>query len=147
MIKPGYFAEGWYAQLTAACENRKRVDVAILLGVSAPTLSQVLNGSGRYGSGEASTRAIADRVEHTFGRYACPHLTEEGGGTVVTITAAQCRGFAHRDAPTGSPRDMQHWQACRGCPHKVASAPPIARDVRPRKTHPTSQLTAQEQPS
>jgi hypothetical protein len=132
-MKPGYFSEGWYAQVQAVCAFRSRASVAAMLGISAPSLSQVLNGSGKYGSGEASTGRIADRVVHTFGRYACPHLTDEAGGESVVITAEQCRSFAHREPPTGSPRDMQHWQSCRSCPHKAACAPPIAREVHPRK--------------
>ncbi|MVT28770.1 hypothetical protein GO496_10545 [Acidovorax citrulli] len=39
------------------------------------------------------------------------------------ITAEACRDFAHCGPPTGRPRAMQHWQACRKCPHAAASAP------------------------
>jgi hypothetical protein len=57
----------------------------------------------------------------------------------VVITAEQCRGYAHRPAPTGSPRDMQHWQACNACPHKALTAPPEPREVKPRKREESSQ--------
>lgn len=127
--------EPWFALL---CERTTvpgvtRTHVARLLGISGATLSQVLNGSGLYGTGVADTGRIADRVAHTFGRYACPHLSAQTAGDEQVITAAQCRAFAHRPAPTASPRDIQHWQACRTCAHREASAPPVPREVIPRK--------------
>ncbi len=135
MTSPVYMAESWYSLLKTRCVGGNRSKVALALGISAPTLSQVLNGSGKYGTGEAKTDRVADRVMHTYGRYVCPHLTSEtGGDQVVHVTADECRGFAHREPPTGSPREMQHWQACHQCPHKAASAPPQPREVIPRKT-------------
>jgi hypothetical protein len=122
-----------------------RAQVARQLGISAAALSQVLNGSGCYGDGTAKTDRIADKVVHTFGRYSCPHLTAESGGDDQVITAEQCRSYAHREAPTSSPREMQHWQACRQCKHRDASAPPVARPLKARgsrKVIPIS--TAQE---
>src|SRR4051794_13384795 len=100
----GYKNEPWFALLEGACKTHKRKDVALMLGASAPQLSQVLNGSGKYGTGEASTDKFAEKVVHTFGRFECPHLTEQAGESKV-ITAEQCRAYAHRPAPTGSPRD------------------------------------------
>lgn len=132
MSAPTYQSEPWFALLKQRCEGRHRSEVAKLLGVSSPTLSQVLNASGKYGSGQASTAAVALRVIHTFGNYACPHLSAEAGGTPKHISADQCRQWAHRPAPTGSPRDVQHWQSCQTCPHKAASAPPVARPLVPR---------------
>ncbi|SDD57070.1 hypothetical protein SAMN05192589_107138 [Paracidovorax valerianellae] len=133
-----YMQQPWFALLSSRCEGAKRTDVARQLGISGAALSQVLNGSGKYGEGKASTAHIASRVEHTFGRYTCPHLTEEAGGEPQAVSAEQCRAFAHRSPPTGSPRAMQHWQACRQCPHKAASAPPQQRPVVPRKAIPIS---------
>lgn len=127
-----YMHEPWFALLGSRTEGTPRSHVARQLGISPAALSQVLNGSGKYGTGEASTAHIAERVAHTFGRYCCPHLTAEAGGEEQVVSAEQCRAFAHRPAPTGSPRDMQHWQACRQCPHKAASAPPVPREVIPR---------------
>lgn len=126
-----YQNEPWFALLQTACHNRQRVKVAEMLGVSAPTLSQVLNGSGKYGTGEAKTDRFGERVVHVFGRYECPHLTEQNGEPTV-IEAAQCSINAHRPPPVGSPRDMQFWQTCNACQHKAASAPPTAREVKPR---------------
>lgn len=136
-----YQQEPWFALLQAAAQTHPRKDVAAMLGVSAPTVSQVLNASGKYGSGTASTLQLAERVIHTFGRYECPHLTEQASEPRV-ITADKCRTFAHRPAPSGSPRDMQHWQACQQCPHRAASAPPAPREVKPRKGTPTPAETA-----
>ncbi|MFC2588542.1 MAG: hypothetical protein ACFNZS_00960 [Ottowia sp.] len=141
-----YKRKTWFALLVSRCESTPRAKVARQLGVSPATVSQVLNGSGLYGSGQASTEHIAERVVHTFGRYPCPYLTEEAGGVEQVITAAQCRAYAHRPAPTGSPRDMQHWQACRQCSHAEHSAPPAPREIKPRKPDvrctPDSTLTA-----
>ena len=130
-MKPPYMSESWFELLQKRTEGQKRTQVAKTLGISPATLSQVLNGSGEYGKGTASTSRVADKVVHTFGRYVCPHLTEEAGGVSQEVTADQCRTHAHRSAPS-TPRDMRHWQACNQCPHKAASAPPVARAVQPR---------------
>lgn len=130
-MKPPYMSESWFELLRLRTEGQKRTQVAKTLGISPATLSQVLNGSGEYGKGTASTSRVADKVVHTFGRYVCPHLTEEAGGVSQEVTADQCRAHAHRSAPS-TPRDMRHWQACNQCPHKAASAPPVARVVQPR---------------
>lgn len=127
-----YMQEPWFALLQSRTQGVPRSQVAKQLGISGAMLSQVLNGSGEYGKGKASTARIADKVLHTFGRYTCPHLTEEAGGEPQAITAEQCRSFAHREPPTGSPRAMQHWQACRRCHHREASAPPVLREAKPR---------------
>ena len=130
-MKPPYMSESWFELLQKRTEGKQRTQVAKTLGISPATLSQVLNGSGEYGKGTASTSRVADKVIHTFGRYVCPHLTEEAGGVSQEVTADQCRAHAHRSAPS-TPRDMRHWQACNQCPHKAASAPPVARAVQPR---------------
>ena len=138
-----YQQEAWFALLQEARSRMQLKDMAVALGVSAPLLSQVFNGSGKYGNGECSTQRLADRVLHTFGQYACPHLSaQSGSGEQVVITAAQCRGYAHRAAPTGSPRDMQHWQACNGCAHKPHSAPALARESKPRGPRGKSEAAA-----
>lgn len=126
-----YTQAPWFALLQDACSRMQRKDVAAALGVSPPAISQVLNQSGKYGTGEASTTKLADRVVHTFGRYTCPHLSEQNNDERV-ITAEQCREYAHRPAPAASPRDMQHWQACNQCPHKANTAPKVVREFKPR---------------
>ena len=136
-MKPPYMSESWFELLQKRTEGQQRTQVAKTLGISPATLSQVLNGSGEYGKGTASTSRVADKVIHTFGRYVCPHLTEEAGGVSQEVTADQCRAHAHRSAPS-TPRDMRHWQACNQCPHKAASAPPVAREVKPRPSTPAN---------
>lgn len=64
--QPDYMAEPWFQVLLAVCVEHPRVDVARALGVSAPFLSQILNGSGKYGRGEASTHHLAERVRRKF---------------------------------------------------------------------------------
>lgn len=136
MTERPYMQEPWYALLMSRCAGGvTRTLIAKQLGLSSTTLSMVINGTGPYGDGRASTAKFADRVVHTFGRYACPHLTEQAGESRV-ITAEECRAFAHCEPPTGRPRAMQHWQACRKCPHAAASAPPIERAPAPRKVIP-----------
>ena len=132
-MTPAYMQEQWFLMLQKRALEVSRTKVATELGVSVPMVSQVLNGSGLYGSGQASTARIADKVVHTFGRYVCPHLTAEEGGVEQIVTADECRVYAHRPAPVGSPRAMQHWQECRRCPHFAASAPVVPKPVRPRK--------------
>ena len=138
-MKPAYMNEPWFALLQARLEQTGaiRARVAKQLGISPAALSQVLNASGLYGTGVASTSGIANRVIHTFGRYSCPHLTDEAGGEVRVITADQCRAYAHRTAPT-APREMKHWQACNQCVHREASAPPVPRAMQARKVIPIS---------
>ncbi len=130
-----YMQEPWFVLLTERCQGAVRARIAEQLGISQTALSMIVNGTGPYGQGTASTARIAERVTHTFGRYTCPHLTAEAGdGRDHEITAEQCREFAHCAPPTGSPRAMQHWQACRQCPHREASAPPAEKAPTPRST-------------
>lgn len=140
-MKP-YMSEGWFTLLSQRCEGTTQASIAKQLGISPVTINMVLRGTGPYGAGHASTQHIAERVIHTFGRYPCPHLTEEAGGEERVVTAEQCRAYAHRPAPTAGPRDMQHWQACRQCKHLAASAPPMPRAVQRRNVIP---LTPQNQ--
>jgi hypothetical protein len=121
-----YRDEDWYELLQVSLRGKLRKDVAEMLGLSAPTLSQVLNRSGKYGRGEASTTRVAERVIHVFGRYECAYLSEQAGESRI-VTGDDCRTYAHRPPPVGSPRDMQHWQACNRCPHKAATAPATSK--------------------
>ena len=121
-MKPPYITEPWYTLLVATSHKCKRKEVADALGVSAPLISQVLNGSGKYATGEASTNELAQKVLHTYAPFACPYLSADQGEEVL-LDAAQCRSYAHRDAPTTNPLTMQHWQACRVCEHRPYTAP------------------------
>ena len=144
-----YQSEPWFAMLSSRVQQpgAVRAHIAKQLGISAAALSQVLNGSGCYGNGTAKTDRIADKVVHTFGRYSCPHLTAESGGDDQVITAEQCRVFAHREAPTSSPREMQHWQACRQCKHRDASAPPVLRVLKTRGSRKVIPITTAQESS
>ncbi|WP_423458012.1 hypothetical protein [Ottowia sp. VDI28] len=131
-MTPQYMSEAWFALLRSRvdAEGATQSAIAKTLGISGGALSQVLHGTGAYGTGAASTERIADRVIHTFGRYPCPHLSAEAGEEQV-ITADQCRSHAHRAVPS-TPRDVKHWQACRSCQHLASSAPPLPRAAQRR---------------
>ena len=99
------------------------------VGVSRPALSQILNGSGPYGSGKASTARVEEKVMNTIGLVACPFLSTYHGEE-HRITGLQCREYAYRvNPPTNIPREMQHWRACQGCDKRVKPAGIIAAPV------------------
>lgn len=148
MSAPGlpYMAEPWFALLGRAAAGATRAAVAKRLGLSAATVSQVLNGSGLYGSGAAATDRIAQRVLDTFGAWPCPFLADRPAGGDV-ISAECCRSRAHREAPASSPRDVAYWRACQACPNRERSAPfeprPFkARGAHPSRHHPPQEVTA-----
>ena len=96
------------------------------VGVSRPTLSQILNGCGHYGSGKASTAKVEEKVMNSIGLVTCPFLTEYHG-TEHRITGLECREHAYRDSPpTHVPREMQHWRACQNCEKRVKPAGIVA---------------------
>ncbi|TXI20192.1 MAG: hypothetical protein E6Q67_09530 [Roseateles sp.] len=131
IVERPYMTEPWFAMLKAAVAASDQSAAARALGVSPASVNQVVRGKGNYGNGKASTAGIAQRVLDTFGQWACPFLSD--GGAERCISAAQCRDYAHRDAPTSSPRDLAHWRSCQTCPNKKRSAPPVHRPVVPRK--------------
>lgn len=131
MSTPDYMGETWFAMLHAATKTVTRAELSRRLGVSGPTISQVLNASGLYGTGKASTQRLADRVRHVLGSFECPHLSGQSE-TPRIITGDQCRSYAHREAPIGSPQDLHHWQSCQQCPHRALTAPPQPRAIVPR---------------
>ncbi len=131
-MSAGYMQTSWFTMLSAAVQGSSQTRVAGELGVSPALINQVLRGGGAYGTGQASTERIERKVMDVYGQWACPYLSE--GGAAKVISSAQCRGWAHREAPTGSPRDIAHWRACRECPMKSRSAPPQRRPVIPRKS-------------
>lgn len=136
MSKPAYMDEAWFELLRQAASRETKAKVAARLGVSGSTVGQVLNGSGLYGTGEASTRRIADLVLHKFGSFECPHLSERFAEPRV-ISAAECRSYAHRETvPIGSPQALNHWRACSTCPHKPLSAPAQPKEPKPRRKAP-----------
>lgn len=146
MTDQPYMAEPWYALLRAACQRENGRAVAARLGVSDATVSQVLNGTGLYGTGQASTAKFGEKVTHKFGAYECPHLTEMYGEPRV-IQAAECRSYAHRPAPIGSTGQLNHWRTCNACPHKALSAPAAPREPKPRKKAATAPATPATTPA
>lgn len=136
MSTPAYQTEPWFAMLQEAIHASSQSEVGRQLGMSHSAINMVLRGTGAYGSGKASTARIAQRVTDTYGRWVCPFLTDSDQERVVT--AAQCRSYAHREAPTGSPRDLAHWRACRDCANRERSAPPVTRVDPPRRSAATT---------
>lgn len=150
MTELAYMREPWFALLLAAIAASDQSAVARAIGRSPSLVNQVIKGSGAYGSGAASTAAIARRVLDVFGQWACPFLSDDVSGDASAqrvITSAQCRTYAHRDAPTGSPRDLAHWRACRTCPNRARSAPPAHRPVMQRPRKGTETPTPHEEPT
>jgi hypothetical protein len=142
-MTPNYITAPWYTLLVATCHKRKRHLVAKELGVSAPLISQVLNGSGKYSTGEASTQRLAQRVLHSYAPFECPYLSADAGKQVL-IDAQQCRGHAHRAAPVSNPHHMQHWQACHQCEHREWAAPVQPRPLIKRGARAANPLTASQ---
>lgn len=79
--------------------------VADMLGVSRPTISQIVNG--KY---IASNEHVAKKVMAVLAKLHCPHLDQD-------ISHSQCRDYSSREAPTTSPRQMKFWRACQSCAH------------------------------
>lgn len=144
MTAPSYRDEPWFALLVQTCQARSQRTVALAVGLSEGAISQVLNGTGFYGSGKASTARIGQLVTHRFGRFQCPHLTalfEEPR----EIPGDECAAHAHGPVPTGSPGAIAHWRACQTCPHRAYTAPPEPRIPRPRKARAVSPVQPPEE--
>lgn len=141
MTAPTYQAERWFSMLREAVGRSSQSAVARKLGISPSMVNQVLHAGGNYGKGTASTAGIERRVLDTYGNWPCPYLGDDQQPRV--ITAEQCRAYAHREAPTGSPRDLAHWRACRTCEMKEHSSPPVQRVPVPR----TRQAATEANPS
>lgn len=113
-----YMDEEWYSVLRTEVQVTSMTAAAQRLGVSRGAISQIIHGTGKYGTGEAATRRFGERVERTFSRIECPYLTEHQDRP-VSITGAECRVYAYRDAPVSNPTDLRHWRACRACEKRV----------------------------
>lgn len=105
----------WLAALRAECSASTQGQVALTLGLSEATVSQVLSGSYR-----AATTRIERRVRgHLLGAMCeCPVM-----GEVSTLV---CQEVQERQPPIANPQHAQAWFACRGrgrfaragaCPH------------------------------
>lgn len=97
---------------------------AIRIGVSRSALSQIINKCGPYGTGKASVAKVAEKAVQALTKIHCPFLTEFHGQATV-ITGAECRSHADRDSPPiNNPRELRHWRACQGCPHRAKYVSP-----------------------
>lgn len=97
----------WLELLRRAVDETSQQAVADKLEISRATVSLIVNG--KY---PARTDRIARRVLVAYSNVICPFLEEQ-------ISAARCRDYHTRAAPTSSPYAMRHWRACQGCPNKV----------------------------
>lgn len=66
--QPAYMTEAWFAILRHQASCMVHRALARALQISPSTVSQVLNGTGHYGTGRCSTERIARRVLRVF----CP---------------------------------------------------------------------------
>lgn len=97
------------------------------MNCSRSALSQVINQCGPYGTGKASVAKLAEKAIEAFTKVHCPFLTEFHGRATV-ITGAECRQHADRDTPPiNNPRELRHWRACQGCPHRAKYVDPSAK--------------------
>lgn len=116
-LKP-YMAEPWYALLQQAVRDSSMTAIAARLDVSRGAVSQVINGTGLYGTGSAGTKRFGERVMKMLSQMRCPFLSETAGEQRF-ISGEECRAYAFREAPTNSPLANRHWRACRECPSRV----------------------------
>lgn len=95
----------WRDLLEARIADKGQAAVARELGYSATTLSLVRRD--KYPGG---TERIEAQVLLIYGEVQCPYLNRP-------LAAEQCRRISLASVPTSSPRALQHWSACRTCPH------------------------------
>ena len=113
-----YMDTAWYALLAREIEATSMTAVAARLRVSRGAVSQVFNGTGLYGTGQASADKFGERVLRMSADMRCPFLSRETGEERF-ITGADCAEYAYRECPTSSSMATRHWQACRQCPVRV----------------------------
>lgn len=103
----------WVRALAMACARTSQGKVALALGRSAATVSQVLNNIYR-----ADTARIEERVRGLYldGRVICPAL-----GELPTQQCQDWRDKSHAFAP-GNPLRTRMFRACRACPVNTKEA-------------------------
>ncbi|HWP00028.1 MAG TPA: hypothetical protein VNL74_05295 [Methylococcus sp.] len=80
--------------------------IASLLGISRAAVSTVRRGV--YPGDDTNVlRAVLRR----FSRVECPYLKRD-------LDPDECRSIHSAPAPSHNPLKMEHWRACRGCPHR-----------------------------
>lgn len=125
-VRQPYMDTSWFAGLMDEVARTSKTAVAKKLNVDRTTISCVCNGSGEYGNGRASTKAIETAYRQHFEQLVCPHTQTQVGVT-------HCIEVALRVAPTHNPMQMQQWQACQQCQHKPKPMPvkePVAKQSR-----------------
>lgn len=102
----------WLDLLRDQVDRRGLGPVSQDLGYSKAAVSLVLNG--KY---DSNPRRIEAAVLKAYGSLQCPFEGRE-------LTAADCRFWRTCDRPTTSTWALQHWDACRTCPHHTPSPEP-----------------------
>ncbi len=110
--------EPWFQLLRQEIEATSMTAVAARLRVSRGAVSQVFNGTGLYGTGQASAEKFGERVRTMSTQMRCPFLSSVTGEEQF-ITGSECSAFAYRECPTSSSLATRHWQHCRACPSRV----------------------------
>jgi transcriptional regulator with XRE-family HTH domain len=117
MNAPGYMDERWFVLLRAACRGRRQAAIAARLGLSGGTVSQVLNGTGKYGTGQATTTRIARRVLEVLGHGgdgpagAKPfrHAADHAAGSVLARRI--CATLRKEGGWWSAPNLARHWSS------------------------------------
>jgi hypothetical protein len=125
-VRQPYMDTAWFAGLMDEVRRSNKTVVARKMGFSRSSISQVCNGCGPYGNGDASTERIESAYRRQYEQLACPH-------TGMQVGIAHCRDTALRRAPTHNPLQMQQWQACQRCayrPEKEVDTPDLPRSVK-----------------
>lgn len=111
MSKPAYMNEDWFVRgLMREVRASSITRVASMLGVKRVTLSIFVNGQGEYGTGKAKPDRMKARYLQAFEGIPCSFE-----GRVVDVD--HCREQALQRAPIHNPMKLEHWRACKACPH------------------------------
>ncbi|MBL8500660.1 MAG: helix-turn-helix transcriptional regulator [Nitrosomonas sp.] len=111
-----YQNEHWFKVLLNAVDTFNRQSwngkggkkaVADMLGLSRPTISQIMNGSYL-----ASPGRVAKKVLDVLTRVHCPYLNSE-------ITAQECVDIRSGETPSHDPMRLAHRRMCRTCSHNT----------------------------
>ena len=120
-------AAAWREALETAIatDPRGRAGVAERLDVSRAYVSRVASGH------MPAPPKFAQRVAATYLRVECPHLK-------ASISPQECQAYAARSYAQCSQFEVDHWRACKACPHKApqpvaAPEPKAPAPVRPRQ--------------
>lgn len=125
-VRQPYMDTAWFAGLMDEVRRSNKTVVARKLGFNRSSISQVCNGCGPYGNGDASTKRIESAYRRQYEQLTCPHTHKQVG-------IVHCRETALRRAPTHNPLQMQQWQACQRCadrPEKEADPTDLPRTAK-----------------